>query len=291
MKFFAPDLHRIHRRTGAFAVFALFAFVVSAVPASRVSPSEKASPLQTEKRVKIATGEYQVVRPLRGRQGIGSFTAAVYDFRESWTLWRLPDGNLEADGARTYESPRDESHHDKFEVHLSAALQALSVTEHRKLRWRPNSGPVTCDFHTREIDCSSGANRDDPKFNLTMRADYGFLWPVSAFCLGGITHSANRSPSAITAVQLITVDEPSPENPVATTVLDAALKFIRHQSIAVAGRNWEADEFELKAPANTPFLIWTSKEGLVLLFGPEGDSISGPETGLQLVRYEKSSDF
>jgi hypothetical protein len=251
------------------------------------STSHTALSHQSEMRIKIAAGEYEVVRPLRAQQGIGSFTAAVYDFHESWTLWRLPNGNLQAEGHRTYDSPRDESHHDRFDVHLSAALQAVSVTEYRKLRWRPNSGPVTCDFLPREVRCASGPNREDPKINLDMQTDYGFLWPVSAFCLGGITHSANRAPLATTAVQLITVDEISPENPVATTVLDAELKFIRTKSIAVAGRNWDADEFQLKAPMNTPFLLWTSKEGLVLLFGPEGDSTSGPETGLQLVRYEK----
>jgi hypothetical protein len=273
------------------AVCAVSLIALCAVAVCRVSSSELPSLLQSEKRIKIAAGEYEVVRPLRGRQGIGSFTAAVYNFRESFTLLRLPDGALEADGTRTYQSPRDESHHDRFEVRLTAAMQAVSVTEHRKLRWRPKSGPVTCDFHAREIACSSGSTASDPKFDITMQADYGFLWPVSAFCLGGITHSANRTASATTPVQLITVDEISPDNPVATTVLDAELKFLRHQTIAVAGRNWDADEFELKAPMNTPFLIWTSKEGLVLLFGPEGDSVSGPETGLQLVRYEEFSDF
>jgi hypothetical protein len=261
----------------AFAVVSLACAVISATAKPRQSDDH---------REKVSAGEYEVVRPVHGRQGIGPFSPAVYNFRESFTLWRLPDGTLEAEGRRRYEAPQGYAHDNKFTVHLSADMRALAVTEFRKLRFRDDSGPLECEFLPREFACKTGSKDDDPPMNLTMQNDYGLFWPVSAFCLGSVAVSAKHDASLATHIQLITVDEHSNFDPVDATVLDATLKFVHRKQIRLAGTDWDADEFELTIPMEQPYLLWTSKDGLVLLFGPEGDSISGPETGLQLVHYE-----
>lgn len=240
---------------------------------------------QADGRKKIAAGDYEIVRPAHGSQGVGPFSPAVYEFRESFTLWRLQDGTFEAEGRRSYESPKGEAHDNRFAVKLSADMRASEVTDFRKLRFRPNSGPLACEFLEREFACDSGKDSADPKLNVPVKSSYGLFWPASAFSLGRVAIGASRQAGEITPVQLIMIDEPSRENPVAANVLDANLKFLRGQNIRLAGTNWDADEFEIEIPMEQRFLLWTSKDGLVLLFGPEGDSTSGPETGLQLTHY------
>ena len=93
---------------------------------------------------RVAEGEYKVL----SQAGIGSFDLAVYDFTESWTLWRLKNGTLEVTGTRNYRSPADEPHSDNFEAYLSDNFRVLKLREFRTLRWRPNSGPLSCDFLT-----------------------------------------------------------------------------------------------------------------------------------------------
>jgi hypothetical protein len=96
----------------------------------------------TANRVRLAEGEYKVLT----ENGIGPFLPAVYGFSESWTLSRLADGTLEVNGTRSYRSPSYESHSIQFVTHLSSDLRVLQLTEFRKLKWRHDSGPITCDF-------------------------------------------------------------------------------------------------------------------------------------------------
>jgi hypothetical protein len=71
---------------------------------------------------RVAEGEYKVL----SQAGIGSFVPAVYDFRETWTLWRLEDGTFEVSGTRSYRSPADEP---VSGLHLSLRNSLSSVTE------------------------------------------------------------------------------------------------------------------------------------------------------------------
>ncbi len=145
----------------------------------------------TNGRTRIAAGEYQIIQ--EGNDGgIGSYVQDVYNFRESWTLWRLADGSFEVEGKREYESPRDDQHSNLFTARLAADFRTVSVKEFRKLQWRPDSGPLSCEFQPTELMCSSGAK--DPSqaisLNMPMKDAYGFLWPISAFSLSSITRHA-----------------------------------------------------------------------------------------------------
>ena len=184
-------LRSLHSRLLWYLLIPIAAFCAAprAIPyvAGQVAPRANA---QTESagRVRVAEGEYQIFRETDDG-GVGPFALMVYNFHESWTLWKLPDGSFDVEGERNYESPMDAQQHSQFSVHLSSAFRVLGLKELRPLRWRSDSGPLTCDFLPAELVCSSNAK--DPaqniRLDLPMHSDYGFLWPISAFSLSGIT--------------------------------------------------------------------------------------------------------
>ncbi|MGB6822545.1 MAG: hypothetical protein WBE21_10735 [Candidatus Acidiferrales bacterium] len=246
---------------------------------------------ENSQRVRVAAGEYQVLQGANAA-GIGSYAPGVYNFRESWTLWRLADGSFDVEGEREYESPKDELHSNRFSVHLSPDFRTLGVKEFRKLRWKPDSGPLSCEFQPTEMICTSSAK--DPSqsvdLNVPMKDAYGFLWPISAFSLSNITRRAAKIHDKLTPVQLVTVEEPSPRNPVFVSTLDGNLKYLTEEEITLAGKKWRADKFELKVPLHPAFIIWTSPEGLLLRFAPESKSTQAAE-GLQLVHFQQGANF
>ncbi|HWF38529.1 MAG TPA: hypothetical protein VG322_08425 [Candidatus Acidoferrales bacterium] len=240
----------------------------------------------------VAQGEYKVYRQTSDG-GIGPFNPALHDFAESWTMWRLADGTLQVEGSRTYEAPQFEANKDGFMVHLSADFKILRVTEYKKLRWRPDSGPLTCDFGLTALDCNSGAQNpaQEIRLHLPLKPAYGFLWPISAFSLSNITRFSHRNPGDEIPVSMLTVDEPGPENPVLVSVLQGTLQFLNQEEITVAGHKWQADKFKLKVALYPPLIIWTSRQGLLLDLTLENNSNRMTERGMDLVRYERFSDF
>ena len=76
-----------------------------------------------KERVRVAEGEYKIIRKANDG-GIGPFADMVYGFRESWVLWRLPDGSFQVDGEREYESPKDELHRSRFAANLSSEFRS-----------------------------------------------------------------------------------------------------------------------------------------------------------------------
>ncbi|MGB7025369.1 MAG: hypothetical protein WBD73_16380 [Candidatus Acidiferrales bacterium] len=246
---------------------------------------------ENSQRVRLAAGEYQILQGANSG-GIGSYAPGVYNFRESWTLWRSADGSFDVEGEREYESPKDELHSNRFSVHLSPDFRTVGVKEFRKLRWKPDSGPLSCEFQPAEMVCTSSAK--DPSqsvdLNVPMKDAYGFLWPISAFSLSNITRRAAKIHDELTPVQLVTVEEPSPRNPVFVSTLDGNLKYLAQEEITLAGKKWLADKFELKVPLHPAFIIWTSPEGLLLRFAPESQGRQAAE-GLQLVHFQQEVNF
>ncbi|HXY12862.1 MAG TPA: hypothetical protein VEI01_22600 [Terriglobales bacterium] len=240
----------------------------------------------TPGRTRVAEGEYKVL----SQAGIGSFVPAVYDFTESWTLWRLEDGTFEVNGTRNYRSPADEAHSDNFEARLSGDLRVVELKEFRRLRWRPDIGLLTCDFLPGKVACT--ANSRDKNQNMSLdvpvQAAAGLLWPISAFSLSSITRSASHDPKAITPVELLTFEEISSADPVFTTTLGGHLKYLGQEKLLLAGREWLADKFELKVATHAPFLLWTSSQGLLLAFAYEKDSNKTPQEGMVLASFHDS---
>jgi hypothetical protein len=270
--------------------------VASVLSLPQVSQVESASQTEPqdkpEARVRVAAGEYQVFKQTSGG-GIGSYAPQVYNFRESWTLWRLPDGTLEIEGERDYESPQYEQHENRFSVRLTPDFDVTSVKEFRRLRWRPDSGPLSCEFLAEKLDCNSGAK--DPAnaihLEIPVREASAILWPISAFTLSNLTRHAGRTPNAATPVQLVTFEEHSRQNPVDTSVLDGKLTYSGQKELNLADHKWLADEFVLKVPFHPAFLLWISREGLLLSFAPESEGNEPAGKGLQLVHFEQWTKF
>jgi len=114
---------------------------------------------------------------------VGPFGEEVYNFHETWTLWRTPKGGCQVEGERRFESPRDVPHTNRFVAQLSRDLTLTRVTEFARLKWRSDSGPLTWEFLRGELDCSSSAKdpRKDLALKVPMKQPFGLVWPISAF--------------------------------------------------------------------------------------------------------------
>lgn len=251
-------------------------------------------PLEKQKaaRTKIAEGEYAIIE--QGNNGaVGPFQEEVYNFHESWTLWRVEKGQYQVEGVRRFESPKDEAHSNPFVADLTRDLTVIRVKEFSKLRWVPDSGPLSCEFLPAELDCSSGGSDPKREIKLRTRLDepYGLLWPISPFSFSGITRQVERDPARAAPVDLVRIEQPGMTNPVQTTVLEGPLKYLIDESIEVAGRKWLAHKFSLRVASHPQFLIWTSAKGLLLAIAIEHEHKDWPEEGLRLMRFESAEEF
>jgi hypothetical protein len=243
-------------------------------------------------RTKIAEGEYAIHERHNGG-AVGPFEEAVFGFRESWTLWRAENGEYRVEGVRRFESPKDESHSNRFTVDLTRDLTMIRAKEFAKLKWIRNSGPLSCTFLPAELQCSSGGS--DPNHEIKMRTalnkPYALLWPVSPFSFGGITREVERDRTQPTQVDFVRIEQPGMRNPVRATILEGPLQYLGVEDVQAAGRKWRAEKFSLKIPFHPQILIWTSHKGLLLSIAFEHDYKEWPDEGLKLERFEGSTDF
>jgi hypothetical protein len=270
----------------------LFSLLSCALLLGASAPRGVRSRPETSGSIRVAEGEYEIYTTAPG-DGIGPFAPGVFNFRESWTLWRIPDHTLQVEGERSYESPMGEPHQNKFSVHLAADFHILRVMDFRPLRWQPDSGPLTCDFLPQELSCSSGAKNpdDEIRLNISSNGAVGLLWPISAFSLSHITRSVDHRAGHTEPVRMITVEEANAENPAVTTILDGSVRYLSEEQIVVAQRKWDASKFELRIALHPPFLIWTSKQGLLLDFSEQNNRGRPTETGMSLTRFQQFASF
>lgn len=243
-------------------------------------------------RTKIAEGEYAIYEQANGG-AVGPFGEEVYNFSESWTLWRVDQGQYQVDGIRRFESPKDQIHANRFVVELSRDRTVIRIKEFAKLRWRPDSGPLSCEFLPSELRCSSG--RSDPRRAIELRTHldepYGLLWPISPFSLSGVTREVERDPTRATEVDLVTIEQPNIANPVEATILAGPLQYLGDEDIEAAGQKWHAHKFSLKPALHPEFLIWTSSNGLLLALAVEHEHKNWPEEGMRLARFKSFAGF
>ncbi|HEV2387767.1 MAG TPA: hypothetical protein VGS20_10995 [Candidatus Acidoferrales bacterium] len=243
---------------------------------------------QASERRKLAEGEYAIVTRMN-EGGFGPFNPMVYDFRETWTLWGRPDGGYEVEGERTYESPKYERRRERFRVELTRNWALVRIADNARLRWRPDAGPLACEFEVAALHCASKSKAPGQavKLDLTFDHPFGFLWPISAFSLASIAKAVERTPGEATPVQVITVEEPGPSNPIYPLVLTGNLQYRGSAETELAGRRWEANEFDLEVPFHPKFRLLTAPEGFLLdlmVPGPRGEK---PIAELKLTRYRQ----
>lgn len=277
----APRLRRVFRAVVPAATVALA--MICPIPQS---------PTQIPNRERIAEGEYKVYKHSNDG-GTGPFVPAIYNFTETWTLWRLPNGTFEAEGERNYDSPSDESHSNRFVVRLGSGLRVLEVTEHRRLLWVPDSGPLSCIFNPGKMTCTSNAKdpAKDVSLSIPVEHPYGILWPISAFSLGSITRSSERKPERPLLVEMVVLDEPNLKAPAMASVLEGSLRYLNQENITVDHQKLAADRYELKVALHPPFIIWASPQGLLLDFAEEDNQGHLTEDGMRLIHYHQWADF
>ena len=249
-------------------------------------------PQQSAERTKVAEGEYAIIEHHNGG-AVGPFQEEVYGFHESWTLWRAGKGQYQVEGLRRFESPKGESHSNRFVAELTRDLTVIRVREFAKLKWVPNSGPLSCEFQTTQMDCSSGGS--DPKREIKLRTPldkpYALLWPISPFSFGGITRQVERDATKPTLVDLVRIEQPGMAEPVRATILEGPLQYLGEEDIEAAGRKWHAYKYSLKIPLRPQYLLWTSQKGLLLALAIEHEHTDWPEEGMRLARFESTTEF
>ena len=260
----------------------------AAFSAERVFNLQKAA----SERNRVASGEYRIVAETN-EGGIGPFAPGIHNFRESWTMWRVSDDGLEVEAERDYESPKGELHTDKSYIRMSSAFRILGVREFRKLRWRPDYGPLSCDLLRDTLVCTAVSS--DPnetlRWDMPAKEPYGYFWPLSAFSLASITRSTNRSAVSGESVQIVTLHEPNTAFPIFGTVIDGELKYLGQEDITVANRRWIANKFILTFSFNSRFVMWVAPNGLPLAFGRDNGRTNMSEVWLSLVSLQQYADF
>ncbi len=256
-------------------------FVLAFLPASCAG--------QEANRTKIAQGEYAVSTD--DDLGVGPADTEVFHFRESWVLWRTAAGEYEVEGERTFESPRGQPHENRFWAKLSRDLRPLAVKEFARLRWRRDSGPLSCDLLPTEMLCNSGGKQPDRAIHLQiqLREPYGILWPISVFSLGSLAYVAAEHEDEAVSVDLVRINEFSESLPVLTIKSQGSIRFMgkSDKSFEVSGRAWHPRVFELVSSATRTVHLWTSPEGLVLAI----EQANWPKTTLRLVSFRQFGEF
>lgn len=272
------------------AVAALF-FVCSRAVAAQ-SPSRTGQAASPAERSKMAEGEYVVFERENGG-AVGPFGEEVYNFHEIWTLWRMPNGSYELEGERRFESPKDAAHADRFAVELSRDLTIVRMKEFARLKWRRDSGPLTCEFLRSALHCTSNAKnaRQSVELNIPMREPFGLLWPISAFSLSGLTRQTERDAHRETRVQLVSLEQPSAQIPVNPMILEGRLRYLGEEKIDVAGQVRRAFKFSIKVPLSPEFIAWTSPRGLLLAVAVQHEGKDWPEETMKLVRFQEWAGF
>jgi len=245
-----------------------------------------------EYRDKIAEGEYLIVEEGNGG-AIGPFGEETYNFRETWTLWRLKGGRYEVEGERRFESPRDVHHSNRFLVELSRDLTMTRATEYTKLKWRKDSGPLSCEFLPRELHCSSGAQ--DPKqaveLRMPMEHPFGLLWPISVFSLAGVSRYVERDLNREIPIELVTLEQSNATYPVSPTILSGSLRYLGEEDLETATQKFQAYKFLFRVPSKPQFLIWTSSKGILLRLAVEHAHEDWPQEGIRLTRFQRWVEF
>lgn len=236
---------------------------------------------------KVAEGEYAIFNN-RNSGGIGPFGEEVFDFHESWTMWRTSNGQFEVDGERRFKSREDVYRSVRFAARLSRDRTVLTLTEFTNLRWWPKSGPLSCEFLPSNLHCFSDDRTGKPMADETVvvHHPYALFWPLSIFSITGMTREAERDRTAPTEVALVTIEQPSSDHPVSITTLSGRLEYLGEKTIEVVGRKWSAAKFSLHIAVHPDFLIWTTREGLLLSMVPAHTYRESPGNGLKLIRFK-----
>jgi hypothetical protein len=112
-------------------------------------------------------------------------------------------------------------------------------------------------------------------------------WPISAFSLSGITRRVERDPKPPTRIQLVSIEQPSPQIPVNPMLVDGELRYLLEENLVVAEQPRRAFKFSLKFALAPELIIWTTPKGLLLSVAVQHEAKSWPEESMKLVHFEE----
>lgn len=243
---------------------------------------------QEAERIKVAEGEYRVTT--EEDFGVGPIETEVFHFHESWTLWRI-GGEYELQGERVFESPRGTLHDNQFLANLTHDLRLVSVKEFAHLAFRPDSGPLTCQFFPNRLHCDSAAKdpAQDVDLDVLMDRSYGLLWPLSAFSLASLTRLSSVDAGKPVPIETVQLQQLNYELPVLSIRSDGLIRYLGQSksAITVSGKNWYPKVYEITASPVRKLTLWVSPEGLLLA----AEKPSLPKGRMELVRFTKFADF
>jgi hypothetical protein len=286
------NLHRYALLTSFGAAISLFMLPMEATCGGRQPGQKPTAAAEQKQRTKIAEGEYVISEQANGG-AVGPFGEEVYNFHETWVLWRAGNGHYEVEGERRFESPQGVARSNRFVAELSRDLTITRVTEFSHLKWRRDSGPLTCEFLRSQLLCSTNARNAGQAIELRMpmQRPFGLLWPISAFSLSGLTREAERDPNHATQIQLVSIEQPSAEIPVSPMILDGELRYLGEENIEVAGLPRRAFKFSIKAALSPELVVWTTSKGLLLAVSVEHGDEDWPEEGMKLLHFQEWPGF
>jgi hypothetical protein len=190
-----------------------------------------------------------------------------------------------------FDSPRGIPHDNRFIATLSHDLRLLELKEFARLKFRRDSGPLTCRFPAEELRCDSGAK--DPRqrvdVKVSMDLPYGVIWPLSAFSLAGLTRAASPQVDQPSRIQVVRLEEVSNAIPVLPIRSDGLIRYFGQSkaTFTASGKSWHPKVYELTASPVRKMQIWTSPEGLLLSAKRPG----WPKGKMELVRFKQFADF
>lgn len=277
----------ISRRVALSVMATGFSLAMLSAPATEYGQGR-----EQEQRAKVAQGEYVILEEANGG-AIGPFGEEIYDFHETWTLFRAASGGYEVEGERRFESPKGVAHANRFRAELSRDLTITRLTEFARLKWRRDSGLLSCEFLRSALHCSSNAKNAEQSLNIKipMEQPYGLLWPISAFSLSGLTRAAERDPHEVTRIQLVSIEQMSAQIPLNPMILDGVLRYLGETHIDVAGLPRRAFKFSVKVALSPELLIWTTPKGLLLAVSIQHEGKDWPEESMKLIHFQESPGF
>ena len=120
-----------------------------------------------------------------------------------------------------------------------------------------------------------------------MYQPFGLVWPISAFSLSGITRQAERDRVQTTRIQLVSIEQPSPQVPVHPTILEGELHYLGEENLVVGGQPRRAFKFSIKLALSPELVIWTTPKGLLLSVAVQHEAKNWPEEGVRLVHFQE----
>jgi len=124
-----------------------------------------------------------------------------------------------------------------------------------------------------------------PRPRLALTGPYD-LYNFSPWILGSIAGRASLDRAKASPVKLVIMDRGGSKSQLGFGAFEGRVIYLGEEALTIAGREFNARKFELKAEPFPDWFIWTSKEGIALALLDEQKRMR-----LELLRYNQHGSF